>query len=260
MLFYFLNPSTKDIKDCLDLGNFRDPGGRCRGARRARRGRGDLLRASSSHQPPAGAGAPDGGGRVVDDLPVGRLLQTHLEQAVVGRRGDLELSVAPGDVGLGEEGGERLLAPADLIEERLDLVRLAERLGGRRAWLRGPRRRRCGRRGGCRSRIARSPHPLAPSPIFHPPPAGRGGTPFPFDFKLLGGGAPSPGGGGLGDGRGGRGVRTPREALSIHPSRFSSCVTPARTPAPPGTTGPVGRPVRASCPSSTPRVLCRTGA
>jgi hypothetical protein len=64
-----------------------------------------------------------------------------------------------------------------------------------------------------RSRIAESPHPPTPSPISPAPAPGRGGATTQNPENTRGGGSPSP------PGRGGQGVRTPRDAagFSKHP-------------------------------------------
>ena len=67
-----------------------------------------------------------------------------------------------------------------------------------------------------RGRIARSPHPLTPSPISHPLPRRERGNPRPRAFNALGGGAPLPGLGGWEMGEG-SGVRTPRDTAPMPP-------------------------------------------
>ena len=84
-----------------------------------------------------------------------------------------------------------------------------------------------------RSRIAESPHPPTPSPISPAPDPGRGGATTQNPENTRGGGSPSP------PGRGGQGVRTPRDAAGFSKYPVSNDkLTPMR---PTGPTEPMGK-------------------
>ncbi len=107
------------------------------------------------------------------------------------RRGEVTVKAeGDGDVEQEENAGEAG------VDGEVDVDGLQRRLvDNRQIFLRFRRR---GLRGCLETRagFAPKPHPLAPSPVSRPPPAGRGGTPVPENCCFLGGGAPSPGGGG----------------------------------------------------------------